>query len=237
MQQAPNFRITKTKTFIPLTLAPYQSCFVVFSKAKQKGAGTGLSETKPEELLKLNGAWEVNFDEKWGGPKKVVFDSLLDWSKNKLEGIKYYSGIAAYHKTFDLKDANLKGEVHLDLGKVKNLARITINGREVGVLWTAPWSIDISRYVKQGKNELTIEIANLWPNRLIGDEAKPNDGVVGDKWPQWLLNGQPRTSGRLTFTTTTQYRSDSPLLPSGLLGPVRIIGQRLILKKNAGAKK
>jgi hypothetical protein len=107
----------------------------------------------------------------------------------------------------------------------------------LGVLWTAPWRIDISADVKPGKNELTIEIANLWPNRLIGDEKKPDDGIVGDQWPQWLLNGQPRTSGRFTFTTTKQYNADSPLLESGLLGPVRIIGQRSTVQKQVEPKK
>jgi hypothetical protein len=236
-QQLPNFSVTKTKTLVPIELAPYQSCFIVFAKENRNKPLAGLHEAKFEELLNLKGPWEVNFDPKWGGPKKAVFDSLSDWSKNKLEGIKYYSGIAAYHKTFDFKGGNPKEEIYLDLGKVKNLARVTLNGKVLGVLWTAPWRIDISADVKPGKNELTIEIANLWPNRLIGDEKKPDDGIVGDQWPQWLLNGQPRTSGRFTFTTTKQYNADSPLLESGLLGPVRIIGQRSTVQKQVEPKK
>jgi hypothetical protein len=235
-RQVSEFSVTKGKTLIPLELAPYQSCFIVFAKENQHKPLAGLHETKRVELISLNEAWEVNFDPKWGGPKTAVFDSLSDWSKNKVEGIKYYSGIAAYHKTFDFKETHHKEEIYLDLGKVKNMARVTLNGKAVGVLWAAPWRIDISPYIKQGKNELSIEIANLWPNRLIGDEKKPDDGIVGDQWPQWLLNGQPRTSGRFTFTSTKQYNADSPLFESGLLGPVKIIGQTLTIKQTAPKK-
>jgi hypothetical protein len=85
--------------------------------------------------------------------------------------------------------------------------------------------LNISEFVKNGKNELEIEVANLWANRLIGDEYKSYDGIVGDQWPDWFLKRMPRTSGRYTFTTTRQYSIDSPLLPSGLLGPVKIVSQ------------
>jgi hypothetical protein len=231
IKQISDFSIAKTKTMIPMALAPYQSCFVVFSKENRHRPFVGLHETQRQELLTLKGAWEVNFDPKWGGPEKAVFDPLSDWAKNNMDGIKYYSGIAAYHKTFAFKAGKPKGETYLELGKVKNLARVSLNGKVVGVLWTPPWKIDISAHVKPGKNELTIEIANLWANRLIGDEAKPDDGIAGGQWPQWLLNGQPRTGKRFTFTTSKQYRSDSPLLESGLLGPVRIINESINIKK------
>ena len=93
----------------------------------------------------------------------------------------------------------------------------------MGSLWTAPWRLDISDFIKHGENEITVEVINLWANRLIGDEKKPYDGIVGDKLPKWMIKGQQGTSGRFTFTTTRQYKADSPLLPSGLLGPERII--------------
>jgi hypothetical protein len=105
---------------------------------------------------------------------------------------------------------------------VKNLARIRLNGQDLGVVWTAPWKVDITGIVRQKDNQLEISVANLWPNRLIGDDHLPQDGIKDNKFPEWLLKGQPRTSGRYTFSTYDPYNKDSPLLESGLLGPVSI---------------
>jgi len=92
----------------------------------------------------------------------------------------------------------------------------------LGVVWTAPWRVDITGIVKQKDNYLEIEVANLWPNRLIGDQRLPDDGIKNGKWPEWLLKGEKRTSGRYTFTTYNPYKQESPLLKSGLMGPVTI---------------
>ncbi|MBL4678992.1 MAG: glycosyl hydrolase [Mucilaginibacter sp.] len=208
-------------TSVGLQLDAYESAFIVFAN-ENKWASSGLGKANnPQIIQTLTGPWQVNFDPKWGGPSKVTFDELSDWTDNKNEGIKYYSGKAAYHKTFNLK-TKPSGPLYLDLGEVKNMARITLNGKDLGIVWTAPWHVDVSKVVKMGDNSLMIEIINLWPNRLIGDEKKPYDGIVDGKWPEWLLKGQPRTSGRYTFTSTQQYKADSPLLPSGLIGPVTI---------------
>jgi hypothetical protein len=204
---------------IPLQFESYQSFFIVFKNepiqiVKEKNFPS------PEKILTLNAAWTVSFDPKWGGPASVVFDTLTDWTKRPEQGIKYYSGIATYRQTFDI---NKKGShFFLDLGTVKNLARIKLNGKDLGVLWTAPWKLDITSALKEKDNHLEIEVANLWPNRLIGDEQLPDDGIKNDQWPEWLLNNQPRTSGRFTFTTYKHYQKDSPLFPSGLIGPVTI---------------
>ncbi|MET3980043.1 hypothetical protein ABIB62_002614 [Mucilaginibacter sp. UYP25] len=216
------FKTAKGITLVPLQLGAYESCFVVFS-ANNKWKASGLSNTTIQKTLtNLTGPWDVNFDPKWGGPAHIVFGSLADWTKSQVDGIKYYSGIASYYKKFDVSVVG-SSPVYLDLGKVNNLARVILNGKDLGVVWTAPWRIDISSSLKQKNNVLKIEVANLWPNRLIGDESKPYDGIVDDNWPEWLLKGQPRTSGRYTFTTTQQYSGKSPLLPSGLMGPVTIV--------------
>ncbi len=102
------------------------------------------------------------------------------------------------------------------------MARVIWNGEDLGVLWTPPWRINISGKLKEAGNELEIQVVNLWANRLIGDEFKPDDGVKNCQWPAWLLDGTPRTSGRYTFTTHRYYTKDSPLLPSGLVGPVTL---------------
>ena len=90
-------------------------------------------------------------------------------------------------------------------------------------MWTAPFRIKITDALTPGENQVDIEVANLWPNRLIGDEQKPDDGIKDGKWPEWLQNGKPGTSGRFTFTTFKHYRADSPLLKSGLIGPVKLL--------------
>ncbi|SDL43562.1 Glycosyl hydrolases family 2, sugar binding domain [Pedobacter antarcticus] len=222
------FETIGQKTLVPLQLDAYESIFVLFSADNTWKPALIKKKKSLDPVLTLGGPWDVKFDPLWGGPANQVFPTLTDWSKNENEGIKYYSGTAVYQKEFDLSASDLKAEtpVYLDLGKVKNMARIKLNGKDLGVVWTAPWRVDISGLLKK-KNKLSIEIVNLWPNRLIGDEHKPFDGVVNDQWPAWLLNNQPRTSGRYTFTSSQPYKADTPLFESGLLGPVTIVREKI----------
>jgi hypothetical protein len=139
-----------------------------------------------------------------------------------VDGIHFYSGEAHYKKTFDMPGVTTGGKLYLDLGVVKDIARVRLNGKDLGVVWTAPWQVDITNVVRAKGNQLDITIANRWPNRLIGDERLPDDGIRDGKWPEWLLKGEPRPTKRYTFTTYKHYTKASPLLPSGLLGPVRV---------------
>ena len=206
-----------------------QSFFVLFNKSKSTVSedvtkSVNFHDKKP--ILTLNGSWTVAFDTIWGGPKKAVFESLTDWTTRPEDGIRYYSGIAKYSKTFDIPDLSKfsnTSELFINLGVVKNMARVKLNGKDLGVVWTSPWQVNISGAAKEKGNLLEIEVANLWANRLIGDESMPDDGVKDGKWPEWLLNGTPRTSGRYTFTTHRFYKKGNPLMESGLLGPVRIL--------------
>ncbi|MCA9428751.1 MAG: glycosyl hydrolase, partial [Candidatus Omnitrophica bacterium] len=153
----------------------------------------------------LSGPWRVSFDPEFGGPGDVVFDNLSDWSQHSDPGIRYYSGIATYEKTFDLPasiDLNSKS-ILIDFGEVQNLARVRLNDQDLGVTWCAPWRVEIGDVLKEKGNHLEIEVANLWPNRLIGDRLLPSEKQVA-------------------WTTWNPYKADSELLPSGLLGPVRI---------------
>lgn len=136
-----------------------------------------------------------------GHSEVVEFASLQDWAQHTDKRIKYFSGKATYTKTFNYNGT--KGEsVYLDLGVVKNIAEVTLNGKNLGVVWTAPWHLDVSSALKTGENTLNIEVINLWPNRLIGDAALPE-------------------AQRITNTNIV-FKRDEPLLPSGLLGPVVI---------------
>ena len=215
---------------IPVRFDTYQSFFVVFYPTKKNTVSKALAQTDfPEiqELMTLEGPWNVSFDPKWGGPEQIIFDSLTDWSRHPEERVRYYSGTVVYSQTFDLKDGidrDKQKRLFLNLGIVKNMARVMLNEQDLGVVWTAPWQAEITHELKNKDNKLRIEVANLWPNRLIGDELEPDDGVKNGKWPDWLLNGTERPSKRYTFTTFRYYKKNDPLLESGLLGPVRVIG-------------
>ncbi|WP_184546553.1 glycosyl hydrolase [Mucilaginibacter sp. FT3.2] len=212
-------------TSVPLKLEAYQSCFVVFAKNELPASVATQSMAATVAVKTLTGPWQVSFDPKWGGPESIRFDELIDWTLRPENAIKYYSGTAVYHKEFDLEASQIsaqKQKLYLDLGEVKNLARVKLNGIDLGVVWTAPWRVEISNAVLKKHNKLEIEVINLWPNRLIGDENLPDDGPTGDAWPNWLVKGLPRPSKRFTFSTYKFYSKDSPLLKSGLVGPVTI---------------
>ena len=149
--------------------------------------------------------WVVNFSPGWGAPASVELQRLSSWTASKEAGIRYYSGTAAYTSSLDISAQEISSHhrITLDLGVVRETARVTLNDREVGVLWKAPFTIDITAYAKAGPNALRVEITNLWPNRIIGDLNLPSDQ-------------------RFTKTNITKFTKDSPLIPSGLLGPVRI---------------
>ena len=176
-------------------------------------AGNNFTNRTPEnEWLVLGGGqpvagpWELSFDPHWGGPEAVTFDSLADWTSRAEPGIKFYSGKAVYRKTLSVAPGAIipGGKYYLDLGVVKNLARVRLNGRDLGVVWCYPWRVNISEAIRAGDNQLEIEVANLWPNRLIGDQALPPEK-------------------RFTWVSINPFKSHSSLLPSGLLGPVTML--------------
>ena len=222
MRLLPEYTVNGGHTVVPLQFDVHEGYFVVFrteTSLSTTSVKKNFSERK--QIAKLTTPWTVSFDPAWGGPEKVIFEQLTDWSQHTDPGIKYYSGTAVYRQTFD-KPLTKSRRLYMDLGKVKNMARVQLNGRDLGVVWTTPWSVDITDVVKSKGNRLEIEVVNLWPNRLIGDEQLPDDGIRRGQWPDWLKNGTPRTSGRYTFTTHRHFTKDSPLLESGLLGPVTI---------------
>jgi hypothetical protein len=250
IRSLPQFTVRDGRTAIPLAFEPFQSWLVVFRKdaGAAPAVGRGVNFPAGKTVSTLQGPWTVSFDKAWGGPAKKVFDTLSDWTLNTDTGIRYYSGLAHYQRDFDLsagagrpvdvggrgeevkadgrsgRKGEMKGrQIFLDLGAVKDMARVRLNGVDLGVVWTAPFRVEITKYVKARGNHLDIELANRWPNRLIGDEFKPDDGIKDEKWPEWLIKGLPRNSGRYTFASHQFYNRDSPLLPSGLLGPVTIL--------------
>jgi hypothetical protein len=197
-----------------LEFDPCGSTFVIFRKAiGPKVNGTTASNhptLKPR--LELGGGWDVSFDPKWGGPAKIRFEELTDWTKHSDKGIKFYSGTAIYRKSFTLPAVPDKGrQLFLDLGEVREVAEVRVNGNDLGVVWARPARVNITSAVKAGANELEVKVVNLWPNRLIGDASLP-------------------ANERFTETNMRKFVSRSPLLSSGLLGPVRLLVEEWNLK-------
>jgi hypothetical protein len=206
-RDATAFRQENGRTIVPLEFGPRGSIFVVFQKpiAADAAGNTGSNYPAANVALAIPGPWTVNFDPKWGGPGKVVFDQLIDWTNSPDPGIKYYSGTAVYHTRFTAPDRLPKGRrVLLDLGKVEALASVRLNDHDLGVAWIKPARVNISEAMKAGENDLEITVVNLWPNRLIRDEALPKEQ-------------------RLTDTNIHKFSPTSPLLSSGLIGPVNLL--------------
>ena len=185
----------------------------------------------------VTGAWNLSFPPNWGAPPSVTLDNLISWTDHTNVGVRYFSGTATYERDIEISADHLPvgAELWLDLGTVKNFAEVSLNGQDFGVLWKPPFRVNITAAAKPGVNHLVVKVTNLWPNRLIGDEQLPPDcewnGDQLKAWPQWLLDGQPSPTGRLTFTTWHQWTKNSPLLVSGLLGPVALRTAEIIPAK------
>jgi hypothetical protein len=217
-------------TTIPLRFGPHESYFIVFRQNARPPAGQNAGNNFPETqtCLQIDGPWELAFQPGRGAPASLVLDHLGSWSTQTNPGVKYFSGEAVYARHFRL-DPALAAEgrpLFLDLGRVEVMARVTVNGHIFDTLWCAPWRVDISPAIKAVDNALQIKVVNLWPNRMIGDAHQPSDtprnGPTAAAWPRWLLDGKPSPAGRITWASFEPFRADSPLLPSGLLGPVTL---------------
>ena len=159
----------------------------------------------------------------------LKFDRLSSWSDSSEAAVKYFSGTAAYRKTFSLPADTLAlgRAVYLDLGKIAVIAEVKLNGKDLGTLWNAPFRIEATSALRPGENLLEVRVTNLWVNRMIGDEQLPGDSARAPDgqltaWPKWLLEGRPSPAGRQTFATRRVWEKTSPLQPSGLLGPVKL---------------
>jgi len=203
-----SYKIADGRTTVPLHLDPNGTVFVVFREAAK---ATSWLLAEPAEVPMagmdeaLNHDWTVSFQSGRGAPEKIALNRLASWSENSLEGVKYFSGTATYTKTVDVPASGFVAGAHLwlDLGDVKDVAEVAVNGKYQGILWKTPYKLDLAGVLKPGSNQLTIAVTNLWVNRLIGDQ-------------------QSYAVRKYTFTDFAPYKADLPLLSSGLLGPVRL---------------
>jgi hypothetical protein len=180
--------------------------------------------------MEIRGSWKVTFPPNLGAPPSIVLPALTSLHKHAQPGVKYFSGTATYTKRFNVSaNATAGGKrLFLDLGRVEVIAEIKLNGKDLGIVWKPPYRVDITDAVRAGSNDLEVKVTNLWPNRLIGDEQLPPENEYGPnggilKIPDWYTQGKPKPpGGRVTFTTWKHFDKDSPLLESGLIGPVRL---------------
>ena len=183
----------------------------------------------PGTPVAVEGPWTLDFPVGWKAPPSLQLDTLGSWTDQADPGVKYFSGTATYRRNLQVPSGLLGPGRHLylDLGDVQVIARVKLNGRDLGILWKPPYRVDITPAARTGDNALEVAVTNLWPNRIIGDDQLPNDGQNDNgggigRWPQWLLDGKPSPTGRVTFATYRHWKKDSPLFPSGLLGPVAL---------------
>lgn len=221
-----DFTVHQGTVSVPLQFEAYESYFMVFFRNEK--ADTVDAPGTPNFPVKtvvatIDGPWEVSFDPALGAPAAISFDTLNDWTSHRDQGIKYYSGIATYRKTIDLpEDLTVVQSLYLDLGTVHNIARVRWNGKDLGVVWTAPWHVRVEGALKTKGNVVEIDVANTWGNRLIGDQQPENKDTRQVKWDNGLLEAKTYPAGRYTFTTSNPYRADTPLMPAGLVGPVTL---------------
>lgn len=222
----PEFEVKGGVVSVLLKFAAQESCFVVFDrKAGGKDSkGVGVNFAAEQVVADLTVSYEVSFDPAFGGPAgPVKFEELVDWTKHSEAGVKFYSGEAVYRKTFDVPAVDKDQRAFLDLGVVHKLARVKLNGEDLGIVWTSPYRVEVTGKLRETGNELEITVCNTWVNRLIGDKQAGNLNARQLKWENGLLEGKTFNTGPYTFTTSGDYNADSPLQESGLLGPVRVV--------------
>ncbi|ACT92766.1 glycosyl hydrolase [Dyadobacter fermentans] len=197
------YQIADGRTTIPLKFDSWQAYFIVFS-GKAPNNLHSEPEWRESDATAVTGTWTVRFQPGLGAPAQAQMNELASLSEHADAGIKYFSGTATYENTLNVSAINKKARYWLHLGDVKNLAEVIVNGKNAGIIWKKPFRIDITDAVKRGANSIQVRVTNTWVNRLIGD-------------------AQPGTATKITYTTMPFYKADSPLQPSGLLGPVKLV--------------
>jgi hypothetical protein len=200
-----SFTIENGITKVTLDLSPEDAVFVVF---RDEAKSNSVTIVRPAEsrLATLTGEWDIAFQSNRGAPANIKVQDLKSWTTNTDTGIKYFSGTGTYSKEINApKTWFKKGEqILLDLGDVKNLAEVIVNGKSLGIVWKKPFRVDLTNALKVGSNKLEVKVTNLWVNRLIGDQ-------------------QSGIAKKITYTSQAFYSANSTILESGLLGPVQII--------------
>ncbi|MBA4090488.1 MAG: glycoside hydrolase [Sphingobium sp.] len=200
-----SYRTEGGETVIPLDVGAEDALFILFRKAAVASSVT-IAAKATRSVATLTSPWTVSFQSGRGAPASIAMSTLTPLESNADKGVRYFSGIATYATRFALpKGVKSGAPLWIDLGKIGDLAEVRVNGRLAGTSWFAPYRLDIGKLVKPGNNQLEVKVANLWVNRLIGDQ-------------------QPGAE-KITFTAAPTYKPDAPLRPSGLIGPVQLLAE------------
>ena len=235
MSEAEIWKMADGKTQVTLNLTTRRAVFLVFrNPTTETGSAKESFSDDITDTIPITGTWTVGFDE----DKVVEWPSLMPWNESIDSDIKYFSGTAHYEQHLYLNELDRHYRYILDLGEVKNLATVRVNGKVCGTLWRPPFTIDITEALLGGDNLLKVDVTNLWVNRMVGDEQEPDDvewsepvafgaapnsptiGRFMKEVPEWLSQGQPRPSKRKAVVSFKFFEKDTPLLRSGLIGPV-----------------
>lgn len=203
VRRLPDFKNTGNSVSLPIELEGNESSFIVFRKGDGRAMKTKENYPVKETVYKVETSWTLTFESGKRGPEEpVLLSQLIDWTTSENDAVKYFSGQVVYTTTFTLEELPQKS-FYLDLGKVMVMAKVTLNGKYIGGVWTLPYRVNVTDYLRKGENKLEITVVNNWQNRLIGDQHLPEDQ-------------------RPTWTVFNPWKADSPLQSSGLLGPVEI---------------
>ena len=199
---------------LTLELPAYGSVFVVFRKTPTPAAYLSPQPLRAESrpAVAIAGPWTVRFPPGWGAPGSVLWNGLISWTESEDPGIRYFSGTASYTTEFEFGEPLLpEGQGWLlDLGALREVAEVTLNGQSLGILWKEPLQADVSGLLRSGRNVLEVKVTNLWNNRLMGDLLDP---------------------GQKPYARTNMVLNARDLIPAGLFGPVTI---RRVARRSAG---
>jgi len=206
------FRFKDGVIHLPLRLEQISSVFVVFKTGGAADDWTGpttnnprsatVRDTDPLPDIALAGPWKLEFPDGRGAPPSIDLDALKCWTELEPEGARVFSGTARYTTSIHVPDEYQNRALELDLGRVAEVAEVSVNGRAVGIAWKPPYRVDVSGLLNAGTNRIEVRVTNLWHNRIVGDLRYPESGEFA------------KTNRKYKFS------AEMDLLPSGLIGPV-----------------
>lgn len=200
IRRLPAFTQTERTTVVPMKMEKDECVFVVFRKPG-KPASDRLEANYPQPVAvqELGGEWRVAFESAFKTPRPITLSTLTDLSEHPNDSVRFFSGTATYTTTATLKPAAKGERLQLRFGEVGTMAKVYVNGQYAGGVWTTPYTLDVTDLVRDGQNEIKVEVVNTWVNRIVGDLNLPE-------------------SEREVYCFVNPHRADSPLPPSGLIG-------------------